>query len=159
MGHTAHTYTCMNAKLQALLYGDLVWGQFVTRCPQPCSDFRAARGRLAWGYVSLLSLISRSWFGGVEWWPCNAIVWRQEVAGRTTDGQLCWLALFLTSDPSVYIRLVFIRNRRRLFWFPFSFVHESMDYYIFLPPYNGAIVLLASFLSFSLWMDIRVITF
>ena len=43
--------------------------------------------------------------------------------------------------------------------FSSRFVHESMDYYIFLPPYNGAIVLLASFLSFSLWMDIRVITF
>ncbi|KAF8692190.1 hypothetical protein HU200_039793 [Digitaria exilis] len=24
MGHTQHIYTCMNAKLQALLYGDLV---------------------------------------------------------------------------------------------------------------------------------------
>ena len=33
--HT-HMHDYMNAKLEALLYGDLVRGQFVTRCPQPC---------------------------------------------------------------------------------------------------------------------------
>lgn len=182
--HCTYIHTCMNAKLQSLLYGDLVWGQFVTRCPQPClflcvCSFQTSELRLAWGYhhalrlphhiahpistvfgyVSLLSLVSwMIWSEILVWWwrwrgvvamQCNRVAPK----GCRPDRTVSFAGL------PVYIRLVFIRNRRRLFWFPFCFVHESMDYLLhILATIHGAIHSVASFLS-SLWKDIRVITF
>jgi hypothetical protein len=146
-------HTCMNAKLQALLYGGLVRGQFVTRCPQPClflcvcvclcvqlSDFRATLSlrvpscpssstshrasnfssfwiRFA-SFSRLVNDLERdlglvvavAWSGGHAMQSCGA---KRLPAGGTVS--FAGLPSSSSSHPSVYVRLVFIRNRRRLF--------------------------------------------